>query len=172
MLMHVPIYGIFTVCFYLKMEFRSCARGRQWCSIFHYHWWTASIKPRLLFSHSGLVSWGLPFLQFNFSRFVFIRFRLFHFLGLTILHNRLLQLFFLKHLIIYCLSPWYFIAMLPLYQSPMCAIAWFSLDQSNRCAVAWLSLYTSTWCVISSSHYIGNLCVALPSSHIYGKLCM
>jgi len=32
--------------------------------IFHYHWWTASIKPRLLFSHSGLVSWGLPFLQF------------------------------------------------------------------------------------------------------------
>ena len=47
------------------MEFRSCARGRQWCGIFHYHWWTASIKPRLLFSHSGLVSWGLPFLQFN-----------------------------------------------------------------------------------------------------------
>ena len=32
--------------------------------IFHYHWWTASIKPRLLFSHSGIVSWGLPFLQF------------------------------------------------------------------------------------------------------------
>jgi len=22
---------------------------RQWCSIFHYYWWTASIKPRLLF---------------------------------------------------------------------------------------------------------------------------
>jgi len=40
-------------------------RGRQWCGIFHYHWWTASIKPRLLFSHSGLVSWGLPFLQFD-----------------------------------------------------------------------------------------------------------
>jgi len=33
--------------------------------IFHYHWWTASIKPRLLFSHSGLVFWGLPFLQFK-----------------------------------------------------------------------------------------------------------
>ena len=33
-------------------------------NIFHYHWWTASIKPRLLFSHSGIVSWGLPFLQF------------------------------------------------------------------------------------------------------------
>ena len=36
----------------------------QWCGIFHYHWWTVSIKPRLLFSHSGLVVWGLPFLQF------------------------------------------------------------------------------------------------------------
>jgi len=54
-----------TVCLHLKMEFRSCARGRQWCSTLHYHWWTASIKPKLLFSHSGLVSWGLPFLQFN-----------------------------------------------------------------------------------------------------------
>jgi len=30
------------------MEFRSCARGRQWCCIIHYYWWTASIKPRLL----------------------------------------------------------------------------------------------------------------------------
>jgi len=49
------------------MEFRSCARGRQWCSTLHYHWWTASIKPRLLFSHSGLVSWGLPFFSFNDS---------------------------------------------------------------------------------------------------------
>jgi len=39
----------------------------QWCGIFHYHWWTASIKPRQLFSHSGLVSWGLPFLQFYIS---------------------------------------------------------------------------------------------------------
>ena len=39
--------------------------GRQWCGTFHYHWWTASIKPRLLFSHSGLVSWWLPFLQFD-----------------------------------------------------------------------------------------------------------
>jgi len=55
------------VCLHLKMEFRSCARGRQWCGIFHYHWWTASIKPRLLFSHSGLVSWGLLFLQFVIS---------------------------------------------------------------------------------------------------------
>ena len=37
------------------MEFRSCARGRQWCGIIHYYWWTASIKPELLFSRA---SWG------------------------------------------------------------------------------------------------------------------
>jgi len=36
-------------CLHLKIEFRSCARRRQWCGIFYYHWWTASIKPRLLF---------------------------------------------------------------------------------------------------------------------------
>jgi len=27
-------------CLHLKIEFCSCARGRQWCGIFHYHWWT------------------------------------------------------------------------------------------------------------------------------------
>jgi len=43
----------------VKMEFCSCARGRQWCGIIHYHWWTASIKPRLLFSRAGYASWGL-----------------------------------------------------------------------------------------------------------------
>ena len=43
------------------MEFRSCARVRQWCGISHYHWWTASIKPRLLFSRAGYASWGLSF---------------------------------------------------------------------------------------------------------------
>jgi len=41
------------------MEFCSCARGRQWCGIIHYYWWTASIKPRLLFSRAGYASWGL-----------------------------------------------------------------------------------------------------------------
>jgi len=46
-------------CLHLKMEFCSCARGRQWCGIIHYHWWTASIKPRLLFSRIGYASWGL-----------------------------------------------------------------------------------------------------------------
>jgi len=46
-------------CLHLKMEFCSCARGRQWCGIIHYHWWTASIRPRLLFSRAGYASWGL-----------------------------------------------------------------------------------------------------------------
>ena len=32
---------------------------RQWCGIIHYHWWTASIKPRLLFSRAGYASRGL-----------------------------------------------------------------------------------------------------------------
>jgi len=41
------------------MEFCSCARGRQWCGIIHYYWWTASIKPRLRFSRAGYASWGL-----------------------------------------------------------------------------------------------------------------
>ena len=45
----------------------SCAKGRQWCGIFHYHWWTASIKPRLLFSHAGYASWGaFPFISLNY----------------------------------------------------------------------------------------------------------
>ena len=37
------------VDFGLKIEFRSCARRRRWCSILHNNWWTASNKPRLLF---------------------------------------------------------------------------------------------------------------------------
>ena len=53
------------VCLHLKIEFCSCDRGRQWCGIFHYHWWTASIKPRLLFCHAGLVSWGLSLSSVN-----------------------------------------------------------------------------------------------------------
>ena len=46
-------------CVHLKMEFCSCARGRQWCGIIHYFCWTASIKPRLLFSRAVYASWGL-----------------------------------------------------------------------------------------------------------------
>jgi len=52
-------WSVHVCCLHLKMEFCSCARGRQWCGIIHYHWWTASIKPRLLFSRAGYASWGL-----------------------------------------------------------------------------------------------------------------
>jgi len=55
-------------CLHLKMEFRSCARGRQWCGIIHYYWWTASIKPRLLFSRAGFASWGLSRSSVNFNK--------------------------------------------------------------------------------------------------------
>jgi len=44
------------------MEFCSCVRGRQWRGIIHYYWWTASIKPRLLFSLTGYASGGLSLL--------------------------------------------------------------------------------------------------------------
>ena len=42
------------ICLHLEIELRACARWRQWCGIFHCHWWTASIKPRLLFSSCRL----------------------------------------------------------------------------------------------------------------------
>jgi len=47
------------VLFTFGVEFCSCARGRQWCGIIYYYWWTASIKPGLLFSRAGYASWGL-----------------------------------------------------------------------------------------------------------------
>ena len=52
-------------CLHLRIEFRSCARIRQWCGNFHYHWCTTSIKPRLLFFHAGYASRGLPLSSVN-----------------------------------------------------------------------------------------------------------
>jgi len=52
--------------FTFENEFRSCARGRQWCGIFPYHLWTASIKPILLFSNACYASWGLPIFSVKF----------------------------------------------------------------------------------------------------------
>jgi len=49
-------WSVHVCCLHLKMEFRSCARGRQWCGIIHYYWRTASIKPRLRFSRAGYAS--------------------------------------------------------------------------------------------------------------------
>jgi len=50
----------FRVSFCLSNKNIICFQAlRQWCGIFHCHWWTPSIKPRLLFSHAGYASWGL-----------------------------------------------------------------------------------------------------------------
>ena len=45
-------------------------RPRQWCGIIHYYWWTASIKPRLLFSRAGYASWGLSLSSFSYNKTV------------------------------------------------------------------------------------------------------
>ena len=50
---------------YVSLLKNSVSVGISNMGSFYYRWWTALIKPRLLFSHSELVSWGLPFLQFN-----------------------------------------------------------------------------------------------------------
>jgi len=34
----------------------------QWCGIFHYYWWTASIKPILFFHKQTLLLKGFPYL--------------------------------------------------------------------------------------------------------------
>jgi len=56
-------WSVHVYCLHSKMEFRSCAREHQWCGIIHYYWWTASIKPRLLFSRAGYASWELSLLS-------------------------------------------------------------------------------------------------------------
>ena len=53
---------------YISKEFCSWAMGRQWSGIFHYHWWTSSITPRLLFSPRRLsFVWIFPFPQNNYA---------------------------------------------------------------------------------------------------------
>ena len=37
------------ICLLLKKGFRLFARVRQWCGIYHNIWWSALLKPRLLF---------------------------------------------------------------------------------------------------------------------------
>jgi len=55
-------HGLYVV-YILKILFRSCARSRQWCGRFHYHWWTASIKHKLLFSLQAMIPGGFPFIK-------------------------------------------------------------------------------------------------------------
>jgi len=47
-------FEILNCMVYLKIEFRSCARGLQWCGIFYNHWWTALKSPP--YSHTILLS--------------------------------------------------------------------------------------------------------------------
>jgi len=70
---------IVSLCSYIFLvlrvnEFHSCAMRRQWCGIFHNHWWSDSIKPRLLFTHAGLQAMlpeGLFFsVEFNLLQLV------------------------------------------------------------------------------------------------------
>ena len=58
------------VVYIWKAEFRSCAWGRQLCSIFHYNCWTVSIKPRLLFSPCRLNVCFLRFFPFCSDKFI------------------------------------------------------------------------------------------------------
>jgi len=51
--------GPLVCCWHLKIGLRSCVYGRHWCCIFYCHWWTTSIKPRLVFSHALDASWGI-----------------------------------------------------------------------------------------------------------------
>ena len=44
-----------------------CAMRHQWSGIFHFHPWSDSIKPRLLFSHAGYASWGLSLFSVEFD---------------------------------------------------------------------------------------------------------
>jgi len=51
-------------CLHVRKEFRSCDRGRQWCGILHYHWWTSSIKPM-----QDMLPVVFPFHLFNWTYF-------------------------------------------------------------------------------------------------------
>jgi len=53
-------------CLHWENEFRSCARGRKWNGILHYHWWTSSVKPMLFFYRPGYAPGGILFHQLNF----------------------------------------------------------------------------------------------------------
>ena len=60
-----PQRSLIACCLNLKIEFCSCARVASvvWHTfVFHCHWWTSSVKPRLLLSHAGYASWGLSLL--------------------------------------------------------------------------------------------------------------
>ena len=54
-----PLGSQIVCCFIFENSCPLMRQGLQWCGIFHYHWWTASIKLRLLSPHASYASWGL-----------------------------------------------------------------------------------------------------------------
>jgi len=57
---YVRDHGVYMYVVYIrKWSFAHALGGSQWCGIIHYYWWTASIKPKLLFSRAGYASWEL-----------------------------------------------------------------------------------------------------------------
>ena len=62
----IPLRPWTVCCLHEKMEFRSCAKDRLWCGLFHYHWRTTSIQE-----------------IFSLCRLFFMR---------TVYHNHLLKL--------------------------------------------------------------------------------
>jgi len=60
-------------CLHLKIEFRSSARGRQWCGIFYHYWWTASIKPSCCFPMQTVFPGGFPFHQLYFKHWLAVK---------------------------------------------------------------------------------------------------
>ena len=61
--LEADVNNTFTQCseFYIGCAFYTHCFTLPTKGIFHYHRWTTSIKPRLLFSHAGYASWGLSF---------------------------------------------------------------------------------------------------------------
>jgi len=66
----VDLASLIWCCLGLEINLSSCARGHQWCGIFHCHWWTPTIKLRLLFFpnpqlpiglYGSYAFWGLLF---------------------------------------------------------------------------------------------------------------
>jgi len=57
---------IFLVLFNFEKKIPPMRQGRQWCNMFHYHWWLASIKPRMLFFSCRICFLRAnPFLKWN-----------------------------------------------------------------------------------------------------------
>jgi len=76
---NVTPYCIIVIFFLLSgiMDCNLCCLHLQniapkWCGLFHNHWWTASIKSRLLFSQCRLCFLGAFFLRIIYMKTIFM----------------------------------------------------------------------------------------------------